>query len=436
MVDQNLTLFSGPNENITPLAERCRPAFIDQYIGQEHLTAKGRIIRSAIDGGRAFSMILWGDPGTGKTTLAKIIAVHCGLEYHYLSAVSSGVADVRKVITSGERNRQMGKQTLLFLDEIHRFNKAQQDAVLGAVESGDIVLIGATTENPSFSVISPLLSRARVMKLQRLTEKSLETILNNAVETDHILKDGNIRFEDGVKENLVLLGNGDARRMLNILEVSFMLSGDGLITEKAVREAFESTVLYYDRKGDRHYDTISAFIKSLRGSDPDAALYYMSRMIMAGEDPEFIARRMVILASEDIGNASPAALNMAVTTMTAVKSIGMPESEIILSQCAVFLATSPKSNASYMAIKSAKEAALSGDYEIPLHIRNAPTGLMKKMNYGRDYQYPHDFEYNFVKDDYLPAELKNSRFYNPTENGSEKSIKERLMQLWPERYGK
>jgi putative ATPase len=436
MVDQNLTLFSGPNENITPLAERCRPAFIDQYIGQEHLTAKGRIIRSAIDGGRAFSMILWGDPGTGKTTLAKIIAVHCGLEYHYLSAVSSGVADVRKVITSGERNRQMGKQTLLFLDEIHRFNKAQQDAVLGAVESGDIVLIGATTENPSFSVISPLLSRARVMKLQRLTEKSLETILNNAVETDHILKDGNIRFEDGVKDNLVLLGNGDARRMLNILEVSFMLSGDGLITEKAVREAFESTVLYYDRKGDRHYDTISAFIKSLRGSDPDAALYYMSRMIMAGEDPEFIARRMVILASEDIGNASPAALNMAVTTMTAVKSIGMPESEIILSQCAVFLATSPKSNASYMAIKSAKEAALSGDYEIPLHIRNAPTGLMKKMNYGRDYQYPHDFEYNFVMDDYLPEELKNSRFYNPTENGSEKSIKERLMQLWPERYGK
>ena len=436
MVDRNLTLFNGPNENITPLAERCRPAFIDQYIGQEHLTAKGRIIRSAIDGGRAFSMILWGDPGTGKTTLAKIIAVHCGLEYHYLSAVSSGVADVRKVITSGERNRQMGEQTLLFLDEIHRFNKAQQDAVLGAVESGDIVLIGATTENPSFSVISPLLSRARVMKLQRLTEKSLETILNNAVETDHILKDGNIRFEDGVKENLVLLGNGDARRMLNILEVSFMLSGDGLITEKAVREAFESTVLYYDRKGDRHYDTISAFIKSLRGSDPDAALYYMSRMIMAGEDPEFIARRMVILASEDIGNASPAALNMAVTTMTAVKSIGMPESEIILSQCAIFLATSPKSNASYMAIKNAKDAALSGDYEIPLHIRNAPTGLMKKMNYGRDYQYPHDFEYNFVKDDYLPEELKNSRFYNPTENGSEKSIKERLMQLWPERYGK
>jgi len=436
MIDKNLSLFKGQEENITPLAERCRPAFIDQYIGQEHLTSKGKIIRSAIDGGRAFSMILWGDPGTGKTTLAKIIAVHCGMEYHYLSAVSSGVADVRKVITSGERNRQMGKQTLLFLDEIHRFNKAQQDAVLGAVESGDIVLIGATTENPSFSVISPLLSRARVMKLNRLSEKSLELILDNAVSTDHILKEGNIRFEEGVKENLVLLGNGDARRMLNILEVSFMLSGDGLITEKAVREAFESTVLYYDRKGDRHYDTISAFIKSLRGSDPDAAVYYMSRMILAGEDPEFIARRMVILASEDIGNASPAALNLAVSTMTAVKSIGMPESEIILSQCAVFLASAPKSNASYMAIKNAKDAALSGDYEIPLHIRNAPTGLMKKMNYGRDYQYPHDYDNNFVKDTYLPEEIKNSQFYNPTENGSEKSIKERLMMLWPERFRK
>jgi len=436
MADKNLSLFKGLDEKITPLAERCRPVLIDQYIGQEHLTAKGKIIRSAIDGGKAFSMILWGDPGTGKTTLARIISESCGMEYHYLSAVSSGVADVRKVITSGERNRQMGRQTLLFLDEIHRFNKAQQDAVLGAVESGDIVLIGATTENPSFSVISPLLSRARVMKLNRLTEKSLETILDNAVNSDHILKDGNVRFEDGVKENLVLLGNGDARRMLNILEVSFMLSAEGLITEKAVKEAFESTVLYYDRKGDRHYDTISAFIKSLRGSDPDAALYYMSKMILSGEDPEFIARRMVILASEDIGNASPAALNLAVSTMTAVKSIGLPESELILSQCAIFLASAPKSNASCMALQNAKNAALSGDYETPLHLRNAPTGLMKKMNYGRDYQYPHNFDGNFIHDTYLPEEIKNSRFYNPTDNGSEKSIKERLMSLWPERYRK
>lgn len=436
MVDRGPGLFRGEEEKITPLAERCRPAAIDQYIGQEHLTAKGKVIRSAIDGGRAFSMILWGDPGTGKTTLAKIIAESCGMEYHYLSAVSAGVADVRKVISIGEKNRRMGSQTLLFLDEIHRFNKAQQDAVLGAVESGDIVLIGATTENPSFSVISPLLSRARVMKLNRLSEKSLETILDNAVNSDHILKNGSIKFEDGVRESLVMLGNGDARRMLNVLEVSFMLSSGGLITESAVKEAFESTVLYYDRKGDRHYDTISAFIKSLRGSDPDAAVYYMARMILAGEDPEFIARRMLILASEDIGNASPAALNLAVSTLMAVKNIGMPESEIILSQCAVFLASAPKSNASYMAIKNAKGAALSGDFEIPLHLRNAPTGLMKKLNYGRDYKYPHDYQYNFVKDSYLPDELKDSQFYNPTENGSEKSIRERLMSLWPERFRK
>ncbi len=434
MVDKNLSLFRTDEEKITPLAERCRPQNIDQYIGQEHLTSKGKIIRTAIDSGKAFSMILWGDPGTGKTTLAKIIAESCGMEYHYLSAVSAGVADVRKVISIGEKNRRMGSQTLLFLDEIHRFNKAQQDAVLGAVESGDIVLIGATTENPSFSVISPLLSRARVMKLNRLSEQSLEIILDNAINSDHLLKAGNLRFEDGVKGNLVLLGNGDARRMLNVLEVSFMLSPGGLITESAVKEAIESTVLYYDRKGDRHYDTISAFIKSLRGSDPDAALYYMARMILAGEDPEFIARRMLILASEDIGNASPAALNLAVSTLMAVKNIGMPESEIILSQCAVFLASAPKSNASYMAIKAAKEAAMSGDYEIPLHMRNAPTGLMKKMNYGRDYKYPHDYPHSFVDDTYLPEDIKGSVFYKPTDNGSEKSIKERLMALWPERF--
>lgn len=436
MVDRNLSLFRGQSEKITPLAERCRPGSIDGFIGQEHLTAKGKIIRSAIESGKVFSMILWGDPGTGKTTLAKIIAESCDMEYHYLSAVSSGVSDVRKVITSGEKNRQMGRQTLLFLDEIHRFNKAQQDAVLGAVESGDIVLIGATTENPSFSVISPLLSRARVLKLNRLSDESLAEILDNAIVSDTILKEGNVTFEEGVKENLVLLGNGDARRMLNILEVSFMLSGSGIITDRAVKEAFENTVLYYDRKGDRHYDTISAFIKSLRGSDPDAALYYMARMILAGEDPEFIARRMVILASEDIGNASPAALNLAVSTMMAVKNIGMPESEIILSQCAVFLASAPKSNASYLAIAKAKQAAQSGDFEIPLHLRNAPTGLMKKMNYGKDYMYPHDYDENFVHETYLPEEIKSSRFYNPSENGTEKSIKERLMRLWPEKFRK
>ena len=436
MVNKDANLFSHLENDITPLAERCRPASLDEYIGQEHLTAKGKIISSAIDSGKIFSMILWGDPGTGKTTLAKIIAEQCDMEYHYLSAISAGVADARKVITSGERNRSLGKQTLLFLDEIHRFNKAQQDAVLGAVESGDIVLIGATTENPSFSVISPLLSRTRVLKLNRLSEESLGKILDNAIKSDHILKEGNISFEAGVRENLILIGNGDARRMLNILEVSFMLSGSGIITAAAVKEAFENTTLYYDKKGDRHYDTISAFIKSLRGSDPDAAVYYMAKMILAGEDPEFIARRMVILASEDIGNASPAALNLAVSTMTAVKYIGMPESRIILSQCAIFLASCPKSNASYMAIEKANKAALSGDYEIPLHIRNAPTQLMKNMNYGKDYKYPHDYENNFVDDTYLPEEIKDSLFYNPTENGNEKAIRDRLRLLWPGRYRK
>ncbi|HPJ36207.1 MAG TPA: replication-associated recombination protein A [Spirochaetota bacterium] len=433
MVGRTPSLFSQ-GEAITPLAERCRPVTLDDYIGQEHITGKGRIIRSAIESGRTFSMILWGDPGTGKTTLAGIIAEGCGLDWHYLSAVSSGVADVRKVIAEGERNRRAGRQTLLFLDEIHRFNKAQQDAVLGAVESGDMVLIGATTENPSFSVISPLLSRARVLKLKKLNDDDLSLILDNALKRDRILKEGNIRFEEGVKEKLVQLGNGDARRMLNVLEVSYMLSGDGLITDERVKEAFENTMIYYDRKGDRHYDTISAFIKSIRGSDPDAAVYYLARMILAGEDPEFIARRLVILASEDIGNASPAALNLAVSTLTAVKSIGMPESEILLSQCTVFLASAPKSNASYMAINQAKTAAQSGDFEIPLHIRNAPTGLMKKMGYGKDYRYPHDYDGSFVKEEYLPAELKNTRFYEPTENGGEKAIRDRLAALWPERY--
>lgn len=434
MKDSTPSLFRGREEQVTPLAERCRPVSLAEYVGQEHLTGQGRIIHSAVNGGRAFSMILWGDPGTGKTTLAKIIAEGCGMEYHYLSAVSSGVADVRKVIASGEKNRSMGRQTLLFLDEIHRFNKAQQDAVLGAVEAGDIVLIGATTENPSFSVISPLLSRARVLKLNRLSSGDLASILEKALAGDRILKEGNIRLDDGVAENLVELGNGDARRMLNILEVAFMLSTEGFVTAKELKDAFENTIVYYDRKGDRHYDTIAAFIKSLRGSDPDAALYYMSKMILAGEDPEFIARRMVILASEDIGNASPNAIQIAVSTMTAVQNIGMPESELILAQCAIFLASSPKSNASCMAISAAKNAALSGDYEIPLHIRNAPTGLMKRMGYGKDYRYPHNYDGNFVDETYLPEELEGSRFYNPTENGSEKAIKERLMRLWPERY--
>ncbi len=422
------------NSDTIPLAERCRPATMDDFIGQEHLLDDNRLLRKIFETGRAYSIILWGEPGSGKTTLARLIAESCSMDAYFLSAISAGVADVRKVIEKGKENREQGIQTLLFLDEIHRFNKAQQDSVLGSVESGDTVLIGATTENPSFSVISPLLSRTRVLKLKKLSDENLMTILHNALVKDEILKNGNARFEEGVKATVVQYAGGDARRLLNLVETAYMLTEDGFIKNDHVLEALENSMLYYDRAGDRHYDTISAFIKSLRGSDPDAAVYYLARMILAGEDPELIARRMVIFASEDIGNAVPTALNLAVSTLTAVKAIGLPECEIVLSQCAVFLASSPKSNASYLAIKGAKKAAGDGNFEIPLHIRNAPTGLMKKMGYGKDYHYPHDFDGHFVDDVYLPEEIAGRVFYRPTEEGSEKSIRERLSRLWPKRY--
>lgn len=427
-------MHNGNNEIHGPLAERCRPRRFEDFVGQDHIMSPGRIIRSTVESGKFFSLILWGDPGTGKTTLARLIAESLSLDSYFLSAISAGVADVRKIIQKGKENRKYNKQTLLFLDEIHRFNKAQQDAVLGAVESGDIILIGATTENPSFSVIAPLLSRTRVIKLNRLTEDMLIQIIDRAVAEDEILGNGSIVFSDGVKEKLASLSGGDARRMLNILETSFNLSEGGAITGEVLGEAVKNSTLYYDRAGDRHYDTISAFIKSLRGSDPNAAVYYLARMILAGEDPVFMARRMVIFASEDIGNASPQAINIAVSTLNAVQNIGMPESEIILSQCAVFLASSPKSNASYTAIKEAKKLAESTNYEIPLHIRNAPTGLMKDLGYGKDYRYPHDFNGNFVDEDYLPVEIKDKIFYQPSGEGSEASIRERLRKLWPGKY--
>lgn len=423
------------NDTFSPLADRCRPRTIEEFIGQEHLLSEHKILRTIIDKRTAFSLILWGDPGSGKTTLARLIASYCEMEPHFLSAISAGVADVRKVIEKGKENRGRGMQTLLFLDEIHRFNKAQQDSVLGSVESGDIVLVGATTENPSFNVISPLLSRTRVLRLARLSEPNLMTILEHALAKDELLKKGNARFAgDDIKEKLVAISNGDARRMLNILETAYALSPDGAITADQLEEAVRNSMLYYDRAGDRHYDTISAFIKSLRGSDPDAAVYYLARMILSGEDPVFIARRMVIFASEDVGNAAPTALNLAVSAMTAVQNIGLPEARIILSQCAAFLAAAPKSNASYRAIDEAMAAAKDSNYEIPMHIRNAPTDLMKKHGYGKGYRYPHDHDRHFVKETYLPEEIKNEVFYRPTEEGGEKAIRDRLKSLWQERY--
>ncbi|TFH43188.1 MAG: replication-associated recombination protein A [Chrysiogenales bacterium] len=422
-------------DRLSPLADRCRPLTIEEFIGQEHLLSGNRILRNIIDKGAPFSLILWGEPGSVKTTLARIIASTCAMDSHFLSAISAGVADVRRVIERGRVNREKGVQTLLFLDEIHRFNKAQQDSVLGSVETGDIVLIGATTENPSFNVISPLLSRTRVLKLGRLSEPNLIKIMDQALGKDRALIEGGARFEsDQLKEKLAAISNGDARRMLNILEAAFALAPDGLITDDHLEEAVRNSMLYYDRAGERHYDTISAFIKSLRGSDPDAAVYYLARMILAGEDPVFIARRMVIFASEDVGNAAPTALTLAVSAMTATQNIGLPEARIILSQCAVFLASAPKSNASYRAIEGAMGAAGGANYEIPLHLRNAPTDLMKKHGYGKGYRYPHDFEGHFVKEAYLPDEIAREVFYRPSDQGGEKAILDRLKSLWPDRY--
>jgi putative ATPase len=431
------SLFSNSDPTLTPLAERMRPHSIDEYVGQEHLLGPGKIIRLMIEKGNPFSMMLWGDPGCGKTTIANLISESLDMESHFLSAVSAGVADVRKVIEKGKHNRMTGVKTLLFIDEIHRFNKAQQDAVLGAVESGDIILIGATTENPSFSVISPLLSRSRVLRLYPLRDEDLEKIADHALSNDVVLSKKNVRFAEGVRDKAVQLSVGDARRLLNIIEVSSMIAEDGVISDEILKEALKETFSGYDKTGDKHYDTISAFIKSMRGSDPDAAVYYLARMIDGGENPVFIARRMVIFASEDIGNASPHALPIAVACLTATQNIGLPEARIILGQCATFLASSPKSNAAYNAIGKALEMVQGGGvHEIPLHIRNAPTGLMEKMGYGKGYKYPHNYPGHFVREQYLPDSISKTVFYEPSEQGSEAQILQRLKTLWPERYGK
>jgi len=421
----------------TPLAERLRPTTLTQLIGQEHLTGKGSILRNAIENNTIPSMILWGPPGVGKTTIANIIAHTLKLPFYTLSAISSGVKEVREVIEKAKHEQN----AILFIDEIHRFNKGQQDALLGAVEKGIITLIGATTENPSFEVNSALLSRCQVYILKSLDKEGLIKLIHHAINEDDFLSKKNIQIEE--TEALINLSGGDARRLLNLLELTVnQLSLNKkpdekiVITDDVVINAAQQKVALYDKKGEQHYDIISAFIKSIRGSDPNAAVYWMARMIEGGEDVKFIARRMVILASEDIGNANPTALVLATNTFQAVNMIGYPEARIILSQCATYLASSPKSNASLEAIGKAQALVKQyGDLPVPLAIRNAPTKLMKNLDYGKNYQYAHSFENNFANMEFLPDEIKNTLLYNPGKNAREEELRKFLKLRWKEKYG-
>ncbi|MGN6416763.1 MAG: replication-associated recombination protein A [Pseudobacter sp.] len=422
-----------------PLAERLRPQSLDQLVGQQHLAGKGSILRTSIEQGKVPSMILWGPPGTGKTTIANIIAHTLQLPFFTLSAISAGVKDVREVIDIAKRT----DKAILFIDEIHRFNKGQQDALLGAVEKGTITLIGATTENPSFEVNSALLSRSQVYVLKSLDEADLVQLLRHAMEADELLSKKHIDLQETTA--LINISGGDARKLLNLFElvIDTLSTGDAgsaanpiEITDKAVMEIAQQRIAMYDKSGEQHYDIISAFIKSMRGSDPNAAVYWLARMIEGGEDVKFIARRMLILASEDIGNANPTALVMANATFDAVSKIGYPESRIILSQCAVYLASSPKSNASYVAINDAIAAVKQyGDLPVPLHIRNAPTKLMKNLDYGKGYKYSHEYENNFSQQEYLPEQISGRVFYDPGKNAREDELRRYLKNLWKEKYG-
>jgi putative ATPase len=419
-------------ENTLPLAERIRPTSLNELLGQDHLIGENGILKKSIDAGNVPSMILWGPPGSGKTTIANIIANQVKRPFKTLSAVNAGVKDVREVI----ENARARAKTILFIDEIHRFNKSQQDALLGAVEKGIITLIGATTENPSFEVNPALISRCQVYVLKPLTEDDLMNLLNRAMKDDYILKKKKIVIRE--KEAFLRLSGGDARKLLNILELvaDSVNEEEVIVTDQLVMDIAQQKVALYDRAGEQHYDVISAFIKSMRGSDPNAAVYWLARMIEGGEDVKFIARRMVILASEDIGNANPTALVLATNAFQAVHMIGYPEARIILSQCAVYLACSPKSNASYMAISQAQDMVRkTGDLPVPLHIRNAPTGLMKDLGYGKGYLYAHDYDQNFSMQEYLPDEISNTKFYDPGENPREAEARKRLKGLWKDKYG-
>lgn len=416
----------------TPLAERVRPQSLDDFIGQEHLVAPGKVLEQMIRSGKGHSIIFWGPPGVGKTTLAQIMAHSLNMPFFTLSAIDSGVKEVRAVI---ELARKAG-HALLFIDEIHRFNKSQQDSLLGAVEKGIITLIGATTENPSFEVISALLSRCQVYVLKPLTEEHMMALVQQAMEKDPWLAGQKIEIREW--EALLQLSGGDARRLLNLVELvaASLPEGQRVFTNDTVQDIVQKKMALYDKTGEQHYDIISAFIKSMRGSDPNAAVYWLARMIEGGEDPKFIARRMVILASEDIGNANPNALLLATSCFQAVELIGYPECRIILSQTATYLASSPKSNAAYMAISKAQSLVnATGDLPVPLPIRNAPTGLMKKMDYGKGYQYAHDFPGNFVDQEYLPEKISGTKLYDPANNASEARIKEYLKNCWKDKYG-
>lgn len=421
-----------------PLAERLRPESLDDFFGQSHLIGEGKPIRTMLGKGELVSMIFWGPPGVGKTTLALIIANAIKSDFMQLSAVSAGVKDVRAAIEKAEYNlERTGKRTILFIDEIHRFNKSQQDSLLHSVEQGIITLIGATTENPSFEVISPLLSRCRVYVLEELSVDDLSKIIDQALERDEMLNKLDITIED--KDSLIGLSGGDARKLLNGLDLAVKLStpdenGKITINTDKIKEAFQAKYIRYDKDREEHYNIISAFIKSIRGSDPDAALYWMARMLKGGEDPKFIARRLIILASEDIGNADPYALTLATNCFTAITYIGMPEGQLVLAQTATYLASCEKSNASYKAIKAANDDVENKPiYGVPLHLRNAPTKLMKDLDYGKDYKYAHDFENNFAEQNYLPEELKDAIYYEPKDSGREAKFKERLKKLWEKR---
>jgi putative ATPase len=423
---------------LPPLADRIRPRSLDEFIGQEHIVGRGKPLRIMIETSQIQSMILWGPPGVGKTTLAKIISEMVNADFYQINAVLSGTKELKEIIERAEDNlKYYGKRTILFIDEIHRFNKAQQSVLLNSVENGTIILIGATTENPSFEIISPLLSRCQVFVLEPFGVKELNAILERALTKDEVLSRFKIEIED--RNLLFLYSGGDARVMLNALEVAIKLatpdeSGRVLLTKDIISEAFQRKHFKYDRAGEEHYNMISAFIKSIRGSDPDGAVYWLARMLLAGEDPKFIARRMIILASEDIGNAEPYALTLATSCFTAVDYVGMPEARIILAQVATYLASCPKSNSAYLAIEEAIEDAQKfPDLPVPLHLRNAPTKLMKELGYGKDYKYSHDFPEHFVEQQFLPDELKDKIYYKPTELGREKILKERLESLWSKR---